>query len=158
MSLSLRPLPLREANRYVAAHHAHHGPARGCVFCVGCYDGERLCGVAIVGRPVSRNLQDGRTLELTRVCTDRTPHAASKLIAACTRAAFAIGCSRVVSYVLAEEQGTSYRAAGWAPVAASGGGTWDRVQRPRTEELAGLLGLTPKHPEGPKVRWERRAA
>lgn len=158
MSLVLRPCVLREANAFVAKHHRHHKPVRGCVFCVRCLDDERLCGVAIVGRPVARMLQDGSTLELTRVCTDGTKHAASKLIAACTRAAFAIGAMRCVSYVLESETGTSYLAAGWARVADSSGGTWDRSDRPRTEPLAGLLGLDPKHPEGRKVRWERKAA
>lgn len=155
--LTLRPATLREANAFVAAHHRHHGPARGCVSCVGCLDGARLCGVAIVGRPVARGLQDGRTLELTRVCTDATPHAASKLIAAATRAAFAIGCTRVVSYMLASEQGTSYRAAGWEPAAEVPGRRWDCPSR-RRDPMRTQLGLLPKHPESNKVRWERRAA
>lgn len=158
MTLSLRPSTLREANAYVAEHHSHHGPVVGCVFCVACEDDGRLCGVAIVGRPVARLLSDGRTLEITRVCTDRTPHAASKLVAACTRAAFAIGCTRIVSYVLESEHGTSYRAAGWQRAAESPGGSWHSERRPRREPLADLLGLEPKHPETPKVRWERRAA
>lgn len=155
MSLELRPLPLREANGFVREHHAHHGPARGCVFCVGCWEGARLVGVAIVGRPLSRLLQDGRTLEVTRLCTDRTPHAASKLLAACARTCAAIGCTRVLSYTLRDEEGTSYRAAGWRAVAASDGGRWDTPARPRQEPLAGLLGLQPKAPTGAKVRWEK---
>jgi len=158
VTLRLSPTTLRAANAYVAEHHRHHGPVRGCVFCVACFDEDRRCGVAIVGRPVARGLQDGQTLELTRVCTDGTPHAASKLIAACTRAAFAVGCTRVVSYILEHESGTSYRAAGWEPVAASAGGAWDRPSRPRVEPMRDLLGLAPKHPETAKVRWERRAA
>jgi hypothetical protein len=86
---------------------------------------------------------------------DGTPHAASKLTAACTRACFAIGVTRIVSYVLADEHGTSYRAAGWAPANRTKGGGWERERRPRREPLADLLGLPPKHPEGPKVRWEK---
>jgi len=158
-ALSLRPLTLRQANAFVAEHHAHHGPARGCIFCVGCEEGERLCGIAIVGRPVARMLQDGRTLEVTRLCTDRTRHVASKLLAACARAAFAIGVTRIISYVLADELGTCYRAAGWESTGQeTGGGHWGRASRPRREPMADLLGLETKHPEGPKVRWERRAA
>lgn len=146
--LQIVPITLRAANAYVAENHAHHGPVVGHLFAVACQRGGALCGVAIVGRPSARMLQDGRTCEVTRVCTDRTPHAASKLIAAATRAAFALGYTRVCSYTLAEELGTSYRAAGWVPVAESGGGTWARTSRPRTD----------KHPTGPKRRWERRAA
>lgn len=162
--LLLQPITLRAANAYVAEHHRHHGPTRGCVFCVACYDTERagilpyLCGVCVVGRPVARKLQDGTTLELTRVCTDGTKHVASKLIAAATRACFAIGCKRVVSYVLESEAGTSYLAAGWERAAESAGGSWDRTARIREEPMRDLLGLEPKHPQGPKTRWERRAA
>lgn len=111
--------------------------------------------MAIVGRPVARNLQDGATLELTRVCTDGTKHVASKLIAAATRACFAIGCKRVVSYVLESEAGTSYLAAGWTRGPSSPGGSWDSEDRQRTEPMAELLGLEPKYPQGPKVRWEK---
>ena len=34
-----------------------------------------LVGVAVVGRPVARHLDDGLTLEITRVATDGTPNA-----------------------------------------------------------------------------------
>jgi hypothetical protein len=142
--LTVRPITLRGANAFVAQHHSHHPPVRGCVFCVSCYNDERLCGVVIVGRPVSRMLDDGLTFELVRVCTDRTPHAASKLIAAATRAARAIGYIRGVSYVLAHEAGTSYRAAGWIDTGPAGGGSWHRATRPREDRA----------PTGPKRRWE----
>jgi len=151
--LTLKPISLREANAFVSTNHAHHPPARGCKFSVGCYDGARLVGVAIVERPKARMLDDGWTLELSRVCTDRTPHAASKLIAGATRAAFAIGARRVLSYVLVDEAGTSYRAAGWsrvevdgAPVAC-GGGQWSRPSRERAPS---------RSPTCAKHRWERR--
>jgi hypothetical protein len=78
---------MSDANGFIAEHHAHHPPVRGCKFCIACYDGPRLCGVVVVERPKARMLDDGHTLELSRVCTDRTAHAASKLIAAAARAA-----------------------------------------------------------------------
>ena len=40
--------------------------------------GDRLCGVAICGRPVARYLDDGLTLEILRCCTDGTYNACSK--------------------------------------------------------------------------------
>jgi hypothetical protein len=154
--LTVRPITLRAANSFVLQHHSHHPPVRGCVFCVACYDDERLCGVAIVGRPVSRMLDDGLTFELTRVCTDRTRHAASKLVAAATRAARAIGYTRGVSYVLEHESGTSYRAAGWTDAGQAGGGSWHRNARPR-EDLFTRVGFE-RAPTAPKRRWEWRAA
>lgn len=38
-------------------------------------DGEKIVGVAIVGRPVSRYLDNGLTLEVNRLCTDGTRNA-----------------------------------------------------------------------------------
>lgn len=48
MSLTIRPLTLREANAYVAAHHRHNRPVVGHRYSIGCFDGDRMCGVAIV--------------------------------------------------------------------------------------------------------------
>jgi hypothetical protein len=59
----------REALAYVETHHRHSVPPRGMVFAVGAGVGESLEGVAIVGRPVARGLQDGWTLEVLRLCT-----------------------------------------------------------------------------------------
>lgn len=158
MSLLLRPITLREANAFIARHHSHHPPVRGCKFAIACLEGDRTCGVVVVERPKARLLDDGWTLELSRVCTDRTPHAASKLIAAATRASFSMGARRVVSYVLDHEHGVSYRAAGWLPVDGDshGGGSWSRPASGRERDGLGLFGTSPKAPQGPKRRWERR--
>ena len=68
--LRLKPVSLKEANAYVKLHHRHHKPVVGHKFSIGCeVDGE-LAGVVIAGRPVSRYLDDGRTLEVTRLCTN----------------------------------------------------------------------------------------
>lgn len=159
MSLRLFPgLPLREANAFIAQHHRHHKPVQGCKFVIGCLDGERLCGCVVAGRPVARRLDDGYTVELTRVCTDGTTHAASKLIAGAARAAFAMGARKVISYVLETEQGVSYLAAGWTVVDDMvGGGSWNKPGRPRMEPMADLLGLTDKAPTCRKRRWEKAA-
>jgi hypothetical protein len=141
--LRLRPITLREANAFVACHHRHHRPARGCVFCVA-VETDDLCGVAIVGRPVARLLQDGRTAEVTRLCTDGTANACSILYGATWRAAKAIGYRRLLTYTLPEEGGASLRAAGWRLIGSAGGGTWSRVDRPRVDD----------HPLGAKLRWE----
>ena len=64
--LSLRPVSLSEANSFVAKNHRHHKPVRGHKFSLGCMVDGQLVGVAIVGRPVSRYLDDGLTLEVPR--------------------------------------------------------------------------------------------
>lgn len=85
--LDICPVSLAEANAFVAEHHRHHKPVVGHKFSIGCTDGEKIVGVAIVGRPVARYLDDGWTLEVNRCCTDGTRNACSILYAAAWRAA-----------------------------------------------------------------------
>lgn len=140
----LQPVTFREACAFVESMHRHHKPPRGCLFCLGVSENDRVIGVAIVGRPVSRMLQDGWTAEVTRVATDGTKNACSKLYAAAWRAARSIGFRRLVTYTLPEESGASLRAAGWRLIGEAGGGSWDRVERPRVDT----------HPTQEKLRWE----
>jgi len=141
------PLTLREANAYVARHHRHHGPVRGCRFCVGAVEGEAIVGVAIVGRPVARRLDDGFTVEILRLTTDGTPNACSFLYGAARRASFALGYRRCVTYILNSESGTSLRAAGYRLRGETGGGSWSRKSRPRVDT----------HPLQAKLCWEAPA-
>jgi hypothetical protein len=144
VSLGLQPITLAEANAFIRRHHRHHLPPQGWKFGVAVNDGERVVGVATVGRPVARMLDDGWTLEVTRCCTDGTPHAASMLYGACWRAAKALGYRRLVTYTLVEEAGTSLRAAGWRALYETKGGSWDRPSRPTVDT----------HPTGQKRLWE----
>lgn len=80
--MTLTPISLSEANAFVALWHRHHKPVVGHKFSIGCEADGRLAGVAIVGRPVSRYLDDGKTLEVNRLCTDGTKNACSFLYAA----------------------------------------------------------------------------
>ena len=144
MKLAIVPTTLREANAFVLAHHRHHGPARGCIVALAVARGDTVCGVAIVGRPVSRMLQDGWTAEVTRLCTDGTEHAASKLYGAAWRVAQQLGYRRMVTYTLATEDGASLRGAGWKCYGEAGGGSWSRKARPRVDVSPTQL----------KLRWE----
>ena len=85
--LEIVPMTLREANAFVEQNHRHHGPVAGHKFSIGISDGEKIVGVAIVGRPVSRHLDDGWTLEVNRLCTDGSRNTCSMLYAAAWRAA-----------------------------------------------------------------------
>lgn len=138
------PLNLREANAIVSRIHRHHKPARGCKFCVGAALGESVIGCAIVGRPVSRMLDDGKTLEVLRVATDGTPNACSFLYSRCWRAAQLLGYRRLVTYTLPEEGGASLKASGWKTIGHAGGGSWSRKDRPRQDAA----------PLQQKLRWE----
>lgn len=137
-------MTLGEARAFVEANHRHHAAPQGGLFAIGASDGDAIVGVAIVGRPVARFLQDGWTAEVTRLCTDGTRNACSMLYAACWRAARAMGYRRLVTYTLATEDGASLRAAGWICVGEVTGRSWHRKARPRVD----------KHPTQMKLRWE----
>lgn len=143
--MTLVPVTFREACAFISAHHRHHRPPQGCLFCVGAEDDGKIVGVAVVGRPVSRRLQEqGWTAEVTRLATDGTRNACSMLYAAAWRAARALGWRRLVTYTLPEEGGTSLRAAGWKLIGEAGGGSWSCPSRPRVDT----------HPLQRKLRWE----
>lgn len=144
MRLALQPISFAEASEFVSRHHRHHIPPVGAKFSLGLNDGEKVVGVAIVGRPVARMSDNGWTLEVTRLCTDGTPNACSALYAACWRATRALGYRRLITYTLPSEGGTSLRAAGWRMVGERGGGSWSRENRPRID----------KHPTLEKWLWE----
>jgi hypothetical protein len=143
--LTLVPVTLKVANAYIAKHHRHNNPLPAGVCVVGVAAGERLCGVAVIGRPVARLLDDGHTAEVRRCCTDGTPNACSMLLRAAWRAVKALGYRKLITYTLPEEGGASLRAAGFKLVCTkAGGGRWNRPGRPASDT----------HPLGPKWRWE----
>ena len=159
MALEIRPCSLKEANAYVAEHHRHNRPTSGHKWSVACYDGERLCGVAIAGRPIARKLDDGLTIEIRRVCTDGTRNACSMLYGACVRAAKTMGYKKAITYTLVTEPGASLKASGFHDVTEAGGVSWNMPSRPRNQyeqtTMPGILREVPKYPEEKKIRWER---
>jgi hypothetical protein len=113
MALEIVPTTYKAACRFVTAHHRHHKQPRGHKWSVAVADAGRLCGVAIVGRPISRVFDNGFTAEITRTCTDGTFNANSMLYGACRRAAQAMGYRRVITYNEDGESGASLKAAGF---------------------------------------------
>ena len=153
--LTIRPINLRDANAYVAQHHRHNQPTTGHKWSVACYDGNRLCGVAICGRPVARMLDDGLTVEIRRVCTDGTYNACSILYGACARVAKAMGYKRVVTYTLISEPGASLKASGFISYGEAGGMPWDTPNRPREVTVETPFGKVPKYSLEKKIRWKK---
>ena len=145
MKFHVVPVALVEANAFVELHHRHHPRVRGHKFSIGVIDAAAVIrGVAIVGRPVARGLDNGLTLEVTRVATDGTKDACSALYGAARRAAFALGYLKLVTYTLASESGVSLRAAGYRIVGEVRGRSWSCESRPRID----------RHPTQAKLRWE----
>jgi hypothetical protein len=138
MSLRIVPVSFREAKAFIAAWHRHHRPSRGMKFALGVAVGDLLVGVATVGRPVSREYDDGVTLEVNRTCTDGYPNANSILYGAAWRAAKALGYCRLITYNQDGESGASLRAAGYRIVAQRPArGTWNVPSRPREDHGTG---------------------
>lgn len=144
MSLELIPVELDDANAFVERLHRHHGEVVGHKFSLGAVLVGKLVGVVIVGRPVARGRDDGWTLEVTRNCTDGTRNACSFLYGAARRAVFALGYRKLGTYILASEDGTSLKAAGWRLVGEVKGRSWSCQSRPRFD----------RHPTVDKQLWE----
>ena len=142
--MEIKPITFRTACDFVARNHRHHKPTVGCKFCVGLYEGEKLIGCAICGRPVSRHLDDGLTCEINRVCTDGTYNACSMLYGACCRIAKEMGYKLIITYILESENGASLKASNFTCDGVAGGTHWTG-KRNRGQES----------PNEMKTRWHR---
>lgn len=122
--LRIVPVTFKEACLFIEKHHRHHKPTVGHKFSIGCMAGDDLCGVAVCGRPVSRYLDNGLTLEVNRLCTDGTRNACSKLYGACCRIAKDMGYTKIITYTLKSENGASLRASNFENDGQAGGKNW----------------------------------
>jgi len=150
--LQVGMISLRTANAYVEQFHRHCRPVQGHKFSLGgyarnpyCPDLWRLAAIAIIARPVARHLDDGQTLEIRRLVSSPgcPPNMCSKMLATARRLCKRLGVTRLITYTLASEKGTSLRAAGWQPFVVSHGGNWHRPSRPRRSS----------GPEEAKIQW-----
>lgn len=144
--LTLVPITLREANNFVCQYHRHHKPSVGHKFSIGVREDGELVGVAICGRPVSRRLDDGYTLEVNRLCTNGAKNACSMLYGAAYRAAKAMGYRKIITYILESEPGTSLKAAGFRCEGRAGGLEWNGSKKPKDEG---------QYPHEMKTRWAK---
>lgn len=122
--MTIKPIGLKEANSYIEQYHRHHKPVRGCKFCIAAVENGVIVGVAICGRPVSRYLDNGETIEINRCCTDGTRNACSKLYGSCVRIAREMGYTKVITYILASENGASLKASNFVCEGEAGGTIW----------------------------------
>ena len=152
-SKRIAPITLKEANAFVTANHRHHDSVTGCKFAVGLYktvsDKDQLIGTAICGRPVSRHLDDGFTLEINRLCTTEEGNCCSMLYGACSRIAKEMGYRKVITYILESEPGISLKASNFVlEDEHCGGGNWTG-KRKRQNNVT---------PEEYKQRWVKYLA
>lgn len=143
--LTIVPIFQDEAFAFISAHHRHHRKPVGSIFQIGAAIGDKIVGVAVVGRPVARRLQDGFTAEVIRLCSTGEPNVCSMLYGACWRITREMGYRRLITYILDTEPGISLKAAGWKLIGQRGGASWNRENRPRVD----------KHPTQKKLLFER---
>lgn len=139
------PLELKQANEFVDRLHRHHNSVYRDKFRVGCEHGGELVGVVQLGRPVSRCLDDGRTIEVVRLCSDGTKDVCSFLYSRAARIAKEMGYKKIITYILDSESGVSLKASGWFKEADVRGHNWNCPSRPRATEA----------PTCDKQRWAR---
>lgn len=140
------PMSLRNANRFVSVFHRHNKPVQGAKFAVGLLKEGELVGVAIAGRPVARLLDDGKTIEISRVCVkEGIKNANSALYGRAIRICRLMGYTKVITYTLETESGSSLRAVGMEPAAGNITSDWRRKGRPRTPQ---------RIYSQQKIRWE----
>lgn len=139
------PISRKEANDYIEKLHRHHGKTVGDKYRLGAVVGNKIVGIVQVGRPVSRYLDDGKTVEILRLCTDGTPNVCSYLYSRAVKIAYLLGYEKVITYTLLSENGASLKASGFTLDGVTRGGSWSCKSRPRTD----------KAPTCQKKRWVR---
>lgn len=130
----IKHIELSQANTFIEVFHRHHKGVVGHRFSLGCYNNGKLVGVAVVGRPRARNIDQRSVVEVLRLCTDGTQNACSILYSACVRAAKALGYSKIITYILECENGASLKASNWQFEYITKGGSWNAPSRPRTDK------------------------
>lgn len=146
MGLRIVPMTLSAVNDFISTHHRHHKKVQGHRFSLGVKDADgKLVGVATCGRPVARKTDQYSVLEVTRLATDGTYNACSVLYGACARVAKEMGFSRIQTFILDSEPGTSLKASGWVKDGETGGASWDVPSRPREDKCV----------LAPRSRWVR---
>lgn len=133
-ALRLRPYPVKRALPFVRAVHRRLPKILGGMWSVALQQAAEIRGVAVVGRPNARLMDDGERLQVLRVAVIvGTPNGCSMLYGACSRAARAMGASDLFTYIHDDESGVSLKASGWIEDTEfeSDGGLWGRAGRER---------------------------
>ena len=98
--LNVQPTTWKEACAITRRWHRHYSLPQDWKFGIAVSNRKKIVGVVMIGRPVARHLDNGWTLEITRLCTDGTKSAASMLLEVARRVTFALGDRRLITYTL----------------------------------------------------------
>lgn len=146
-----RPITRAAAKDWINEHHRHSPAPVGDVFRLAVEEDGEIIAVAVAGRPVSRVLDDGETIEITRLAVAEghaSKQLCSQLYGRLCRAAAALGYCKAVTYTLESESGSSPKAAGFTQAAVlRAKPTWSTPARSRADQKR-------RHVEH-RIRWER---
>ncbi len=136
MSYKFTPISLKSANEFVLSHHRHNKPVAGHKFSIGLTDSiGNIVGVGIASRPVARMADDGKTIEIVRVCVkEGYKNACSQIYARLIKISRLLGYQKVITYTLAKESGATMRALGAKQAGILKGREWSRAKRPRISQ------------------------
>lgn len=142
------PISLKAANEFLKENHRHNGPVYKLnhKVSIGLQKEGVLIGVAVIGRPSARLLDDGETAEVLRVCVkEGFKNGCSKLYGRARRIAQLLGYKKVITYTLERESQSSLKAVGAIVEKKVKPGNWNRPNRKRQEQDVY---------REPKVRWK----
>lgn len=140
------PISLKQANDFVETHHRHNKKVVSHKVSIGLEENGELVGVGIAGIPIARLLDDGKTLELRRICVkEGKPNGCSMLMARLKQIGQLMGYEKVITYTLQRESGSSLKAVRARIVAEGRPGVWKRKGKPYVHQAVY---------DEPKWRWE----
>lgn len=156
--LTIVPVFLKVAKKFVWQNHRHNIPPLGSIFQVGLNRGEELVGVAICGRPTAQAINYEVVLEVYRNCViENVDNGCSKLYGVCARIAKEMGYKKIMTFTKMSEPGTSLKASGWfveaENVGCKNGKGWNSSGN-RIRINVDLFG-NKKYSEEPKRRWAK---
>ena len=147
--LSCIPLTLKDANKFVKEFHRHNKDCRGHRFSIGAVYNDELVGVAIVGRPIARKLDQKLIAEVLRNCVkpDAPKGTCSFLYSKAIQVWQVLGGKKVITYTLETEKGSSLKAVNFKDVSKTPVFKYGWTNRKNR--------ILPETQKVRKVRWEK---
>ena len=114
--ISVKEIEFKVLKEFVTKYHRHNKAPVGWKFGFGAYNGNDLVAVLSAGRPVARAYNNKPILEVNRLCVNdqidkwKVFNACSKLYSSAVKKAKKMGYKKVITYIRADENGSSLRA------------------------------------------------
>ena len=147
--LTCVPLTLKDANKFVNQYHRHNKDCRGHRFSIGAIYKNELVGVAIIGRPIARKIDQKVIAEVLRNCVkpDAPKGTCSFLYAKAIQAWQVLGGKKIITYTLETEKGSSLKAVSFKEVSKTPVFKYGWTNRKNR--------ILPETQKVRKVRWEK---